>query len=88
MAIAGSICPDIAGKVTLRSVAAFATRQHDVVSRAQLLDLGLSYSAIDEWIARGLLHAVHRSVYAVGRQRLTREGAGWLRCSRPAPAPS
>jgi very-short-patch-repair endonuclease len=77
MAIAGSICPDIAGKVTLRSVAAFATRQHDVVSRAQLLDLGLSYSAIDEWIARGLLHAVHRSVYAVGRQRLTREGR-WM----------
>jgi predicted transcriptional regulator of viral defense system len=74
MAIAGSRCPDIAGKVTFRSVAAFAARRHDVASRAQLLDLGLGYSAIDEWIARGLLHAVHRGVYAVGRQRLPREG--------------
>src|SRR3954451_9201634 len=32
-----------------------AARRHGGVSRAQLLDLGLGYRAIDERIARGLL---------------------------------
>jgi very-short-patch-repair endonuclease/predicted transcriptional regulator of viral defense system len=66
--------------VTSRSgagVAELAAAQHGVVSRAQLLDIGLGYRAIDHRIAGGLLHPIHRGVYAVGHRRLSREGA-WM----------
>jgi very-short-patch-repair endonuclease len=58
-------------------VAELATKQHGVVSRAQLLELGLGYRAIDHRIGDGRLHVIHRGVYAVGHRRLTREG-GWM----------
>jgi very-short-patch-repair endonuclease len=51
-----------------------ATRQKDVVTCAQLLELGYSRAAIRHRLATGRLHVVHRGVYAVGRRRLTREG--------------
>jgi len=60
-----------------------AENQHGVVTRAQLLELGLSADAIRHRLARGRLHAIHRGVYAVGRPQLTRHGwwmAGVLAC--------
>ena len=51
-----------------------AKRQHGVVSRAQLLELGFSPEAVDHRVERGRLHVVHRGIYAVGRSSLTREG--------------
>ena len=51
-----------------------AGRQHGVVARWQLLELGLGADAIDRWIAHGRLVAVHRGVYAVGHRLLTVEG--------------
>jgi very-short-patch-repair endonuclease len=51
-----------------------ARRQHAVVSRRQLLELGLTPRAIEHRIAKGRLHRVHRGVYAVGRPGLTRHG--------------
>jgi very-short-patch-repair endonuclease len=48
-----------------------------VVSRAQLLELGLGAGAIDHRVARGGLHVVHRGAYAVGHAVLSREGA-WM----------
>lgn len=57
-----------------RAVAALADEQHGVVSRAQLLDAGLSASAIKRWVGAGRLIALHRGVYAVGHARLTRDG--------------
>jgi len=54
-----------------------AVRQHGTVSRAQLIDLGLGHGAIDHRVKRGLLHPVHRGVYAVGHPVLSREGR-WL----------
>jgi predicted transcriptional regulator of viral defense system len=51
-----------------------AANQHGVVSRGQLLDLGLSASAITRWVKRGRLQTLHRGVYAVGHARLTRDG--------------
>jgi very-short-patch-repair endonuclease len=48
-----------------------------VVTRAQLLRIGLGYRAIDDRIARGLLHPIHRGVYAVGHRLRTPE-ATWM----------
>lgn len=55
-------------------IARLAARQHGLVTRAQLLGLGLSASAIARRIAAGRLHAVHRGVYSVGHPLLTRRG--------------
>src|SRR5919199_1062707 len=58
-------------------VAERANRQHGVVSRPQLLSLGLSGDAIDRRVAGGILHPLHRGVYAVGHRPRTRKAA-WM----------
>ena len=64
------------GSTELR-LAALARRQHGVVARRQLLDLGFSASAIARRVAAGRLEAVHAGVYAVGHPLLSRD-ARWL----------
>ncbi|MGE0066475.1 MAG: type IV toxin-antitoxin system AbiEi family antitoxin domain-containing protein [Solirubrobacterales bacterium] len=54
-----------------------ARRQHFVVTRAQLLELGLSQGAIRHRLDSGRLHRIASGVYAVGRPQLTREGE-WM----------
>lgn len=54
-----------------------ARRQHDVVTHAQLRELGFTAHAINHRLRRGRLHLVHRGVYAVGRPELTRYGE-WI----------
>jgi very-short-patch-repair endonuclease len=54
-----------------------AERQHGVVTRRQLLDLGRNDDAIQHRIRRGRLYPLHRGVYAVGRPDLTRYGI-WM----------
>jgi predicted transcriptional regulator of viral defense system len=49
-------------------------RQHGVISRLQLLDLGWSRNAIAHRVGSGRLHILFRGVYAVGRPEVTREG--------------
>jgi Protein of unknown function (DUF559)/AbiEi antitoxin C-terminal domain len=51
-----------------------AEGQWGVVSRAQLLDVGVSPAAIATWRRRRRLHAVQRGVYALGHASLGREG--------------
>ena len=58
-------------------LAQLATRQHGVVSRTQLIALGLSRQQIETLIAAGHLIRVHRGVYAVGHRRLSPRGR-WM----------
>ncbi len=53
---------------------ALAAKQHGVVTRAQLIGLGMSREAIRYRVQRRRLHPMHRGVYAVGRPQLTRHG--------------
>jgi very-short-patch-repair endonuclease len=58
-------------------IAALAGAQHGVVSREQLLTLGLGRHRIEHRLATGRLQAIHRGVYAAGHRVLTVEGR-WM----------
>jgi very-short-patch-repair endonuclease len=60
-----------------RAVADLAQRQHAVVSRRQLLALGMGRRAIAGRLERGQLHEVFRGVYVVGVCRISRHGR-WM----------
>jgi hypothetical protein len=73
--------PDIGGKAQAREIelgiGALAERQYGVVTRAQLLHLGLGLKAIEHRVSVRRLHPLYRAVYAVGQRRLPRE-ARWM----------
>ena len=56
------------------AVAALAVGQHGVVTRRQLLAVGLTRHGVGHRLAAGRLHAVHRGVYAVGHPALSPDG--------------
>jgi very-short-patch-repair endonuclease len=58
-------------------VAELAARQHGVVSTQQLLDVGLTESAIGGRVRRGTLHRLHQGVYAVGHPEPPQRGR-WM----------
>jgi very-short-patch-repair endonuclease len=58
-------------------IAALAAAQHGVVTRAQLLALGVSDSAVERRVHAGRLHRLHRGVFAVGHTALGVEGR-WM----------
>jgi hypothetical protein len=60
-----------------RVVSELAARQHGVVARPQLLDLGLSSDLIDLRLRAGRLVSLHRGVYAWGHAQLRPEGR-WM----------
>ncbi len=51
-------------------VARLATEQFGLITLAQLSALGLTYDAVRARVRRGLLHPIHRGVYAVGHRSL------------------
>lgn len=60
-----------------RAIGELAAKQWGIVARRQLIATGLSERLVDARAARGELLRLHRGVYAVGHQRLRREGI-WL----------
>ena len=64
-------------------MAHLASRQHGNVTRAQLLELGVTRNALAWWVQNGRLVRVHRGVYALGRPPvvpLERAAAAVLAC--------
>ncbi|HEU5254081.1 MAG TPA: type IV toxin-antitoxin system AbiEi family antitoxin domain-containing protein, partial [Solirubrobacterales bacterium] len=65
-----------------------ARRQHGVISRSQLLALGLTHEAIEHRLKRGRIHrSPHRGVYLIGWPLLTSERrwmAAVLACGKQA----
>lgn len=59
------------------AIAHFASRQHGLVTTAQLEEAGLSTSAVSQRVRTGRLHRLHRGVYSVGYAADTRE-ARWM----------
>jgi very-short-patch-repair endonuclease len=51
-------------------VSELAARQHGVIARRQLLELGFGVRWIERSLATGRLHHVYRGVYAVGHSRI------------------
>jgi very-short-patch-repair endonuclease len=65
------------GKRAERAIVRAAERQYGLITRAQLIALGIGPGAIEHRVRLGRLHRLHRGVYAVGQRRLPRE-ARWL----------
>jgi very-short-patch-repair endonuclease len=61
-------------QASLSDVLALASRQHGVVARAQLIELGMHPDAIRHRVHKGRLHSLRRGVYAVGRPQVGRYG--------------
>lgn len=59
------------------AIAAVAGRQFGVIALRQLVELGLGASGVRDRVARGLLHPIHRGVFAVGHRSLTERGR-WM----------
>jgi very-short-patch-repair endonuclease len=56
------------------TIAELAARQRGLVTRKQLLEIGLTPEAIDHWLRSARLHRLYRGVYALGHAGVT-EGA-------------
>ena len=56
---------------------ALVRRQHGVISRRQLLEIGYSRQAVEHRMSSARLHRVRQGVYAVGRAELSEQG-NWM----------
>ncbi len=59
------------------AIALIASCQHGVITLTQLIQAGLSRSAVKRRVAAGRLHRIHRGVYAVGHSGLSHHGR-WM----------
>lgn len=68
---------EVAGRGIDATIAALAEAQHGVVSRRQLLALGLGRRAIGHRVETGRLRPLYRGVYAVGHRAVSQDGR-WM----------
>jgi hypothetical protein len=59
------------------TISRYASRQHGIVTAAQLREAGLSYTAISKRVVAKRLHRLHRGVYSVGHEVGSRD-AMWM----------
>jgi very-short-patch-repair endonuclease len=59
---------------THQALASLAARQYGIVTWEQLDELGYTRAAINRAVSAGRLHALHRTVFAVGHQGVNRHG--------------
>jgi hypothetical protein len=59
------------------AVADLAKAQHGVVTRSQIVGLGVAGNTVDRWLRAGRLHRLVPGVYAVGHRAITRRGR-WM----------
>lgn len=59
------------------AIGELARRQHGVVARRQLLELGIGKEAVTGRLKRGYLHEIHLGVYVVGVRRISHRGR-WM----------
>jgi very-short-patch-repair endonuclease len=64
----------MAGSSARNGIWELVNRQSGVISRRQLVGLGVSTKAIDRRLAGGRLHSLWPGIYAVGRPGVTRRG--------------
>ncbi len=76
---AGRLCLLVGDKLAHpdRKIARIASRQHGVITIAQLGVAGIGRKGASARVRAGRLHRVHRGVYAVGHRRLGNEGR-WM----------
>jgi very-short-patch-repair endonuclease len=70
-----------------RAIPELAAKQRGVITRAQLLELGLTRTTIDNWVKHSRLHPLYRGVFLLGHPRPiagARELAAVLACGRDA----
>jgi very-short-patch-repair endonuclease len=70
-----------------RAIAELAAKQRGVITRAQLIELGLTRTTIDNWVKHSRLHSLYRGVFLLGHPRPiagARELAAVLACGRGA----
>jgi very-short-patch-repair endonuclease len=60
-----------------QAIANLAGRQQGLLTASQLTALGVGKRTVERWLASGRLRPIHRGVYALGPQPLTRHGR-WL----------
>jgi len=63
-----------ANRALNEAIARVANRQGGVISRKQLMALGLDGAGIDNRVRVGLLRVIHRGVYAVGHDAIPIRG--------------
>lgn len=68
-------------------IANLAGVQHGVVSRRQLIEMGINRNFIEHRMATGLLNPVHAGVYAVGHKALTKRGR-WMAATLSSSSPA